>query len=231
MSRGPREERMRGPFEDRARGRLEGLVRRARGRAPGFTLVELLVAMAIVAIIGVMALAGLNSVIKQREIAKERSARWREIQFAMRIVEQDLTQIEPRPTRDESGESYRPCVLANPNAQFALEFSRGGWSNPAGFKRGTVLRVAYDWEDDKLVRFYWPVMDRTLATPPVKTELLTGVEDVQIRFLDAGGQWQLEWPPVGASGPDQLVSRPRAVELSVDLKDFGKITRLVETSS
>lgn len=199
--------------------------------ARGFTLIELLVAMAIVAVIGALALGGLNAVIKERDIAKARADRWREIQFAMRIVVQDLAQIEPRPTRDESGASYQPCVLANPNAQFALELSRGGWSNPAGFKRGTVLRVAYDWEDDKLVRFYWPVMDRTLATPPVRTELLTGVDDVQIRFLDGAGQWQLEWPPTGAAGPDQLVSRPRAIEFNVELEGFGKITRLVETSS
>jgi general secretion pathway protein J len=199
--------------------------------ARGFTLIELLVAMAIVAVIGVLALGGLNAVIKERGIAKERAERWREIQFAMRIIVQDLSQVEPRPTRDESGASYQPCVLANPNAQFALEFSRGGWSNPAGFRRGTVLRVAYDWEDDKLVRFYWPVMDRTLATPPVRTELLTGVDDVQIRFLDGAGQWQLEWPPVGAAGPEQLVARPRAVEVSFDLKGFGKVSRIVETSS
>jgi general secretion pathway protein J len=201
------------------------------GRARGFTLIELLVAMAIVAIIGVMALGGLNAVIKEREIAKEHSARWREIQFAMRLIVQDLAQIEPRPTRDELGESDRPALLANPNAQFALEFSRGGWTNPAGFRRGTVLRVAYDWEEDKLVRLYWPVMDRTLATPPVRTDLLTGVTDVEIRFLDAAGQWQLEWPPLGASGAEQLVSSPRAVEITIELEDFGTVRRVVETSS
>ena len=199
-------------------------------RAAGFTLIELLVAMAIVAIIGVMALTGLSEVIRQQDIARERSERWREVQLALRIVAQDLAQIHPRPTREELGEAYVPSVLANPNAQFGLEISRGGWTNPAGFARGTVLRVAYDWEDDLLVRYYWPVMDRTLATPPLRNELLTGVDNVEIRFLDGRGQWHLEWPPLGLSGPQQYVLRPRAIEFAVELAGFGRVWRLVEIS-
>lgn len=199
-------------------------------RQRGFTLIELLVAMAVVAVIGVMALTGLSEVIRQQEIARERVERWREIQLAMRIVAQDLAQVHPRPTRDEAGETYMPAVLANPNAQFALELSRGGWTNPAGFTRGTVLRVAYDWEEDVLVRFYWPVADRTLATPPLRNELLTGVEDIEIRFMDARGQWHLEWPPLDMAGPQQFVMRPRAIEFAVELEGFGRVWRLVETS-
>jgi general secretion pathway protein J len=196
----------------------------------GFTLVELLVAMAIVAVIGVMALTGLTQVIKQQTLARERADRWQAIQLAMRLVSQDLAQLEPRETREELGESYQPSLLADPSAQFALEFSRGGWANPGAFPRGTVLRVAYDWEDDKLVRFHWPVMDRTLSTPPVRTELLDGVDNVEVRFLDTAGQWHLEWPPLDMQGPQRLIARPRAVEFTVELKDFGKIWRLVETS-
>ena len=73
----------------------------------GFTLVELLVAMAIVAIIGAMALGGLNEVIKQQAVATERTERWRAIQFAMRMIVQDLSQIHPRPMRQEMGEGCR----------------------------------------------------------------------------------------------------------------------------
>jgi general secretion pathway protein J len=199
-------------------------------RSPrGFTLIELLVAMAIVAVIGVMALTGLSEVIDQQRIARERSQRWQAIQFAMRVVVQDLAQLHPRATREELGESYRPSLLANPSAQFALEFSRGGWANPGGFPRGTVLRVAYDWEEDTLVRFHWTVMDRTLATPPVRQELLEGVESVEVRFMDGAGQWHLDWPPVDLLGPQALVARPKAVELALELEDFGRVWRVVET--
>jgi general secretion pathway protein J len=199
-------------------------------RSGGFTLIELLVAMAIVAVIGVMALTGLSEVIHQQTIARERTERWQAIQLAMRVVVQDLAQLQPRPTRDELGETYVPSLLANPNAQFALEFSRGGFANPGGFPRGTVLRVAYNFETDKLVRYHWPVMDRSTSTPPIRTEILDGVSNVEVRFLDTSGQWQTEWPPLQMAGPFALVARPRAVEFAIELKDFGRITRLVETT-
>jgi general secretion pathway protein J len=198
-------------------------------RSRGFTLIELLIAMAIVAVIGIMALGGLSEVIRQQTIARERAERWKEIQFTMRIIGQDLAQVHPRPTREELGEAWMPSVRIDPNAQFAMELSRGGWANPAGFPRGTVLRVAYDWEDGTLVRFHWPVMDRTLDTPPVRTELLADVEDIELRFLDQAGTWHLEWPPLEMQGPERLVARPRAVEFTVELADFGRIWRTVET--
>ena len=196
----------------------------------GFTLIELLVAIAIVAVIGVMAFVGLSRVVSQQTLARARTERWQAIQLTMRLVTQDLAQLHPRATREELGESYQPSLLADPSAQFALEFSRGGWANPAGLPRGTVLRVAYNWEDDKLVRWHWAVMDRTLSTPPVRTELLDGVDNVEVRFLDTAGQWHLEWPPLDRRGVQGLVLRPRAVEFAIELTDFGRVFRLVETS-
>ena len=196
----------------------------------GFTLIELLVSIAIVAIIGVIALVGLNRVIDQQAVAREHTQRWQEIQLAMRLVTQDLAQLHPRATRAELGETYQPSLLADPSAQFALEFSRGGWANPAGLPRGTVLRVAYNWEDDKLVRWHWSVMDRTMATPPIRTELLGGVTNVEVRFLDTSGEWHLDWPPLERRGPQGLISQPRAVEFALDLEDLGRVFRLVETS-
>jgi general secretion pathway protein J len=199
-------------------------------RDRGFTLIELLVAVAIVAVIGVMAFVGLSRVVTQQTLARERTDRWQAIQLTMRLVMQDLAQLHPRATREELGESYQPSMLADPSAQFALEFSRGGWANPAGLPRGTVLRVAYDFEEDKLVRFHWGVMDRTLSTPPVRTELLDGVTNLEVRFMDAAGQWHLEWPPLNLRGPQSLIIRPRAVEFAIELEDFGRVYRLVETS-
>lgn len=197
-------------------------------RSPGFTLIELLIAMAIVAIIGVIGLTGIRNVIQQQEIAQVRAERWREIQFAIRIIVQDLSQVHPRVTRDEQGLEARASFLADPTHQFALEFSRGGWTNPAGFPRGSVLRVAYDIENDMLVRFYWPVADRTLATPPVRNELLTGIEEMQVLYIDDDGNSSLDWPPLESAGGRLLTERPRAVEVTLDLEDLGRIWRLIE---
>ena len=198
--------------------------------ARGFTLVELLIAMAILAVIGVIALSGLSTVLQQQAIAEARAQRWQDIQFAMHVITQDLAQVHPRAAREETGATWKPSFLVGVGEQFAVELSRGGWANPAGLPRGHVLRVAYDWEDNAstLVRFHWPAVDRTLTTPPVRTELLTGVDDVQIRLLDRNGQWHVEWPPLDLPVPDSLVTPPRLVEFSLDLEDFGRLWRTVE---
>jgi general secretion pathway protein J len=201
-----------------------------KSAAKGFTLIELLVAIAIVAIIGVMAFVGLSRVVEQQTQARAHTERWQKIQLAMRLITQDLAQLHPRSTREEQGETAQPSMLADPSAQFALEFSRAGWSNPAGLARGTVLRVAYNWEEDKLIRWHWTVMDRTLSTPPVRQELLDGIDKVEVRFMDNGGQWHLDWPPLDVVGPQRLIARPRAVEFALELKDYGRVARLVETS-
>jgi general secretion pathway protein J len=73
-------------------------------------------------------------------------------------------------------------------------------------------------------------MDRTLSTPPVRTEILDGVTKVEVRFLDRAGEWHLEWPPLTQRGPQTLISAPRAVEFAVELEDLGRVYRLVETS-
>lgn len=198
----------------------------------GFTLIEVLIAVAIVAIIGVIGLTGLTRVIDQQEIAAARAERWREIQLAMRIIVQDLSQAHPRVTRDETGSAILESFVADPTRQFALEFSRGGWSNPTGFPRGTVLRVAYDIEDDLLVRFYWPVTDRTLSTPPGRNEILSGVIEMQVVYIDANGDEWPDWPPLVngqvTAGPTE---RPRAVRIMLDIEGLGAVWRLVEVSS
>jgi len=201
-------------------------------RASGFTLIELLVAMAIVAIIGVIALTGLRTVMDQQEIASMHAERWREIQLAMRMIVQDLSQVHPRVSRDESGTEVLASFIADPTRQYALEFSRGGWSNPSGFARGSVLRVAYDIEDDKLVRFWWPVADRTYSTPPGRNELLTGVVDMEVLYIDASGNATPDWPPLqNGLGGLPPTERPRAVEITLELEDLGRIWRLIEVSS
>jgi type II secretion system protein J len=59
--------------------------------------------------------------------------------------------------------------------------------------------------------------------------LLRGVRSVELRFLDDPGEWRTEWP-VEANEPQRSRSRPRAVEITLDTLQFGKIVRLVEVA-
>ncbi len=199
-------------------------------RRRGFTLLEVLVAMAIFAVVSALAYGGLMVVLNQRELGEVQARDWRDMQFAMQLISRDLQQLQPRPVRDEIGDRHDPPIVARPGASYAIELTRGGWTNPAAQPRATLQRVAYRIEDTELQRIYWPVLDRTLNTAPVVTVLLEDIDRVEIRLMDRQGVWHTQWPPPGLAGESALFTLPRAVEFAIESPRFGRVWRLLETS-
>jgi general secretion pathway protein J len=93
-----------------------------------------------------------------------------------------------------------------------------------------LQRVQYRLQDGKLRRDYWVVLDRTLNAEPQSTVLIDKVKSVSLRYMDQNLGWHEQWPPLGASGPDVARMLPIAVEITVELEDWGKIVRLVEVA-
>lgn len=201
---------------------------RPADRQRGFTLLELLVTMAVFAIFALMALGGLNNFLAQQALVNEELARLDQLQRTMRTLVNDLGQAQPRCVRDELGLSREASFLADGRGEFLLRFTRGGWRNPAGLSRGTLQRVQYRLEDDNLLREYWPVLDRVLGLEPRREVLLEGLEELRLEFLDEGDQWQSLWPPLRAGGSTSCEQRPRAVRVTLELAGWGELQRLVE---
>ena len=198
-------------------------------RTAGFTLIEVLVAIAIFPIVGVMALTGYTQLQRQSEYQNQRLERVREVQRAVQMIAQDLTQIEPRPIREPIGEQRVPAVLAGESVEYKLEFTRAGWSNTAGLPRPTLQRVAYRLDQDGLWRDYWRVLDRTQTTEPTRYNLLKGVRSVTFRFMTPARDWTDRWPVLEGQNPlEQERTRPAAIEVTLELDDWGVIRRIVE---
>lgn len=196
----------------------------------GFTLLELLVAIAIFAIMGTLAMSGYVELQRQSEYAEQRLARVREVQRAMQTLGQDLAQIEPRPIREPLGEARLPAVMANDATEYRLQFTRAGWSNTGGLQRSTLQRVGYRLDQDGLWRDHWGVLDRTLSVEPARVLLLGGVRSVRFRFMTGQRNWVERWPAnEGLPGADER-QRPAAVEVILELDDWGEIRRLVEVA-
>ena len=211
------------------------LTKRQTGQQ-GFTLLELLIASIIFAIMAVMAYGGLSNVMSNSESSKLALKRLQQIQQTVSVLNRDFRQIVSREIRDEYGNT-QPYLTAGNNIDNLVEFSRGGRVNPAGLLRSTLLRVAYQFDDESLVRLQWPQLDRTQEQEAKKTILIDNVEDVTIRFLGEGGEWQDQWPPLnaapapttgtdGGNGAATNISYPLAIEIILQLKDWGEIRRL-----
>lgn len=196
----------------------------------GFTLIEVLVAIAIFAIMSAIAYGALGQTLSSAEILGERMDRLQSIQRAVRQLDSDFMQLAARPVRKDLGDTFSPALEANALSGIALELTRGGWSNPTALPRGTQQRVAYVVEDEALLRYYWTALDRSYTNEPLVVSLVDGVDSLQIRFMLDNGEWSDQWPPQANAPGASLSARPRAVEIVLRLINEGDITRLVEVS-
>lgn len=203
----------------------------------GFTLLEVLIAMAITAFVSVLSYQTLSTALAGIESARTESERLHEINRAFTVLSRDVRQMTNRPVRDEFGQ-MASAVSGGELARDPLRLTRSGWHNSTGAPRSTLQRVAYRLEEDKLLRLSYPVLDRTTAIEPTETVLIDGVEVFELRFLPSVNAlevdrnqvidrrfWQENWvADVGFT--DKIIDPPAAIEVRVILSDWGELERL-----
>jgi general secretion pathway protein J len=192
----------------------------------GFTLLELLVAMFIAAVIFAMGYGAINQAVKSRIELQEQQAKLLELQTGVRVIEQDLVQLAPRPIRQPVGSDSYPALMASTTTQPFLALTRAGWTNPSGLQRPELQRVAYYFENGTLRREYWTVLDPTQASKAVRRDVLTHLKSVSLRFYSQGQTWGTQWPL--STRLDEYPTRPIAVEITLETEDWGKIVRVFE---
>jgi general secretion pathway protein J len=197
----------------------------------GFTLLEMLVAISVFSLIGIASFRLLTTVTGSQRFLDERSTRLVELQRTFRYLGDDISQFIYRDIR-EGRSATRPALLVG-YEPYIIEISRTGWSNPLGRKRSTLQRVAYQFneagnqfETAALSRIYWPVLDRPEGMEPVTQQLLTRVEELEIRVQDTSDQWHSTWPPTPADQENAQAIEAQALEISFTHSSLGTLTRV-----
>ena len=191
-------------------------------RATGFTLVELLVAIAIFALIGSMSYRALHSSIETRDRVSVQNDRWRALSRFFLMFEDDLTRSLGRDVRVASG-AMQPGFLgksawsAADDAQLLLV--RAESAELAEPLAGTS-RVGYRHSGDRVERLFWPAPDALAGGWPRVNEALRGVKSMRMRFLSESALWREAWP-----FPQDPRARPNGVEISLTLESGETITR------
>lgn len=203
----------------------------------GFTLIEVLIAMAITAFIAAAAYAGVSNVILGTEQLQQAGGRTRDLNRAMTLLERDLRQFVNRPVRDEFG-GRQPGLTGGPLALFPLSLTRSGWHNSLELPRSDLQRVHYYVEDDALWRAYYTVLDQAVDTQLQRVRLLEGIESLELRFLGDTASlevdrdlvldtrtWLPNWVPEPGSAETDFAP-PAAIELRLELTDLGALRRV-----
>ena len=195
----------------------------------GFTLIEILIAMAIFTLIGLASTGLLTTVIDSNDISEERFAKLQLLQRAMITIERDLQQAVPRASR-VNGEK-QDVVMAGGETDDSdgdgIGFVRGGWHNPQlMLPRSTLQFVAYRLQENKLERLYSNYVDNVIGYEPKVRVLLEDVESLKIEFLATSNNSSLdEDEDISWSESYKGTVLPRAVAIEFVSKDFGKIRR------
>jgi general secretion pathway protein J len=186
----------------------------------GFTLLEVLIAVAIFSVVSLASFTIFDTVLRGDENSKIRSDRQNELQRAFLLIERDFTQIAKRNMR-VNGEAPNENFLQTADDSFlaneqAISFVRNGWTNPGLLlPRGDMQNVAYRLEEETLQRLHYNFVDAVVGQEPKIRPLISKVTSLAFEFYD-GKKWQEKW-----SGN----TLPQAISIEIETLDYGLIRR------
>lgn len=197
----------------------------------GFTLLEVLIAVGITALVGIGVWQMINGVIRARDRVDAVAEEFAQLQRAMVVIERDFNQVVNRPIRDVYGDPR--YAMTSREEGIAISLTRQGWRNPMGSRRSDLQRAAYEFTGDELHRRYWGMLDLAQDAEGRDQLLLSHVTDFQIRFMDDNNNWQDEWPTAEgvqqtSNSPGALVAipLPKGIEVTIEHEHFGELRRL-----
>ncbi|MBQ4834164.1 type II secretion system minor pseudopilin GspJ [Pseudoalteromonas sp. MMG010] len=188
----------------------------------GFTLLEVMVALGILAFVIMATHQILDSTTKAKDASDEKITELNALQTTFRLMDQDFSQMTKRKVRNESGDFQEYYLLAGRyilDSQYdGIGFVRDGWINPINLlPRSQLQAVGYRVIDDNLERVYRVYVDQLDDIEPRVQVLLKGVADLTFEFLDNKNEWQSQW---------QVKSLPSAVAVTVQQIDGDPIRRV-----
>ena len=221
-------------------------------RGKGFTLIEVMIAIALTVVAAALAYGGLDNAMRLAANAEEETDHLRQMNRAFDVLARDFRQAIARSVRNPAAMGHEPAFMLDEFEAPMLRFSRAGWTNPVPerFQRSQLQRVNYHYDGKKLIRYSWQMMDRYDDSEEQEVILLDNVTDFSVRVLnrpdisgldhlggnvqinlrrDGGGdQWASRWPPDVAVAGENLAILPVAVELTITMERWGEVRRIFE---
>ena len=186
----------------------------------GFTLLELLVAVAIFAVVAALAWGGLDTIVRARRVLDDDAANLARLQRALGRFDRDFSAAVPRPIRNERGQ----LVPALVGGSEKIEASTWQPVANAGAAGSVLQRVSWACVDGQLRRTRWAAPDRTAATSNEERMLLDKISRCRLRYVAQDGTLAQRWPL-----PEMPANTlPRGIEFGFHLQGHGEFLRVIE---
>jgi general secretion pathway protein J len=187
-------------------------------KQPGFTLLEVLIAIAIVALLALIGYRAVAALSESESRLSTEATRWRTLDLFFARLEADLREAVPRTARNGSVREPAWLATVDPAGNGALEFSRAG--PEFAIDPGSAgQRLGYRLRNGTVEVLYWGGYDRPVGSEPTAYALLSGVTQFRLSYLTATGRWIDSWPLTGDA------DLPRAARVALTLASGEEIER------
>ncbi len=188
---------------------------KASHQTQGYTLIEVMIALAIFAILGMISVGVLSHAIETKKRLSNTIEPIQAVLLSETLITQDFAQSVNRTLLTESLKR----VPAFSGAPDVVSFTRGGFmlTNTSNSKESTLRHITLRCEGDMLIRESWPGIDKFDATPPQTQVLFQGIRGCHFSFLDA----EKTWTDAFESAKTPF---PLAVKLELNLKSLGPLS-------
>ena len=189
----------------------------------GFTLIEIIIALTIFAIIATITASVLYQNTKIKERLEISANQFSQMQLAFSMLDKDIKQIVERQIRGNEMHLF-PAFIGNPQY---IEFTRGGIYNPMNLEnRSTLKRIAYLCKRKQLIRRTWPILDTPNRQEYQDKILLTNVKKCTFKYIGMHNNIVPEWHQYTIRRQNQSITSPLpiAIQLSLNIEALGAIT-------
>lgn len=192
-------------------------------QSKGFTLIEILIALTVFAILATITTSSLYYAFDTRTRVTLQAEKLNTLQLALSLIQQDISQAVERAIRGNEMHLF-PIFVGQPQY---LEFTRDGYINPQSMeKRSTLKRVALVCKDGKLLRRTWSTLDPTNRNTYEDKTLLDGITECHFNYLNQSSQLLPEWREQAVNQNQNKEPLPQAVQINITLKEWGEMNLL-----
>ncbi|WP_367605778.1 GspJ family T2SS minor pseudopilin variant LspJ [Legionella sp. W05-934-2] len=194
-------------------------------RLKGFTLIEILVALVIFAVIASITSATLYHAFNAREKVNLMADKLNQLEIAMALLQQDSYQAIPRSVRGNDLR-YFPVFVGQGNY---IEFTRSGLLNPKQQEHSSSMqRVAYRCDNGKLYRKRWLELDTTNRNRFHEKAILSNLSSCRFEYINRTLDTLNEWRPQRSIRERLLKPEllPKAIRVHLKFKDWGEMQPL-----
>lgn len=185
----------------------------------GFTLIEIMVALVIFAILALITAINLMEAFNSEEKISAKLEQLETIQISLTLISRDLPQMAVRSVY-RGAMDYKAAIIAKRDY---LEFTRDGFINPGAIEeRSTLKRVAYLCQNKQLIRRTWHQLDEPNPKAYDDQILLKKLKKCYFSYLDHRNQMLESFMPKSMHS-HQL---PRAIGINLEIENEGDLSMI-----